>query len=109
MIDWSNDNIIAVGLASHVYLWNGTNCRVTKLCDVGVVDTVCSVSWAVGQPHLAVGASNGEVRIWDVEKLRKVRSFNNHTNRVSAIAWSTNTFCTGSRDKLIYQSDPRIE
>jgi cell division cycle 20-like protein 1 (cofactor of APC complex) len=59
VIDWSPDNIISVGLGANVYLWNGTNCRVTKLCDVGIVDTVCSVSWSLKDPILAVGSSNG--------------------------------------------------
>lgn len=35
LIDWSSQNYLAVGLASSVYLWNGTNSKVTKLCDLG--------------------------------------------------------------------------
>mgnify|MGYP000978829047 FL=1 len=36
LIDWSPDNCLVVGLATSVYLWNASNARVTKLCDLGI-------------------------------------------------------------------------
>ncbi|KAK8956253.1 Protein FIZZY-RELATED 2 [Platanthera guangdongensis] len=35
--------------------------KVTKLCDLGVDDTVCSVGWAQRGTHLAVGTSLGPI------------------------------------------------
>lgn len=35
----------------------------TKLCDLGVDDSVCSVGWAQRGTHLAVGTSNGKVQV----------------------------------------------
>jgi len=36
---------------------------VTKLCDLGNDDGVCSVGWAHRGTHLAVGTSNGKVQV----------------------------------------------
>lgn len=35
----------------------------TKLCDLGVDDSVCSVGWAQRGTHLAVGTSNGKLQV----------------------------------------------
>ncbi|XP_065313603.1 uncharacterized protein LOC135922970 isoform X2 [Gordionus sp. m RMFG-2023] len=34
LVDWSDSNILAVGLGSCVYLWNAITSQVTKLCDL---------------------------------------------------------------------------
>ena len=35
LVDWSNDNTLAVGLGSCVYLWSASTSKVTKLYDLG--------------------------------------------------------------------------
>jgi cell division cycle 20-like protein 1, cofactor of APC complex len=107
LIDWGAQNFLAVGLASNVYLWNGDNSKVTKLCDLGMTDTVTSVGWATKGHQFTVGTNNGEVHLWDVSKLKKIRVMKGHTNRVSSISWNSNLFSTGSRDKSILNRDPR--
>lgn len=37
--------------------------QVTKLCDLGIDETVCSVGWSQQGTTLAVGTSNGEVQV----------------------------------------------
>jgi hypothetical protein len=37
--------------------------QVTKLCDLGAEDTVCSVGWAQRGTHLAVGTNQGKVQV----------------------------------------------
>ena len=37
--------------------------QVTKLCDLGIDDSVCSVGWAQRGTHLAVGTNNGKVQV----------------------------------------------
>ena len=39
--------------------------QVTKLCDLGMDDSVCSVGWAQRGTHLAVGTSKGKIQVWD--------------------------------------------
>lgn len=59
LIDWSTQNYLAVGLSSSVYLWNANNSKVTKLCDLGMADTVTSVSWSLKGPHFSLGTNSG--------------------------------------------------
>ncbi len=39
--------------------------------------------------------------------MKRLRVFQGHTNRVGAIAWNSNIFSTGSRDKSILHRDMR--
>jgi len=34
LVDWSNSNILAVGLDRAVYIWSAADQRVSKLCEV---------------------------------------------------------------------------
>lgn len=90
LVDWSSLNVLAVGLGNCVYLWNASTnkvisfsrfpfpveskryfwlddwllcMQVVKLCELGIHDSVCSVSWAHRGTHLAVGTSNGELQV----------------------------------------------
>lgn len=40
--------------------------QVTKLCDLGIDDSVCSVGWAQRGTQLAVGTSNGKVQVINI-------------------------------------------
>lgn len=106
LLDWGSQNYLSVGLSSSVYLWNASNSKVMKLCDMGS-SLVTGVGWAQKEPHIAVGCESGEVQIWDVQRMKKIRSFIGHTNRVGAIAWNSNLLSTGSRDKSILNRDIR--
>ena len=101
LIDWSQQNILGVGLSSCVYLWSALTSKVTKLCDLGITDSVTSVNWSKAGPYLAIGTNNGEVQIWDSVKLKKVRDLQGHSYRVGTLAWNSNLLSTGSRDKNI--------
>ncbi|XP_031276921.1 protein FIZZY-RELATED 2-like [Pistacia vera] len=65
LVDWSSHNVLAVGLGNCVYLWNACSSKVTKLCDLGMDDSVCSVGWAQRGTHLAVGTSHGKLQVRD--------------------------------------------
>ncbi|XP_020227165.1 protein FIZZY-RELATED 2 [Cajanus cajan] len=109
LVDWSSHNVLAVGLGNCVYLWNACSSKVTKLCDLGIDDLVCSVGWAQRGTHLAVGTSNGKVQIWDASRCKKIRSMEGHRLRVGALAWSSSLLSSGGRDKNIYQRDIRAQ
>lgn len=55
LLDWGNQNQLAVGLNSSVYLWNAANSKVVKLCDLGN-PLVTGVGWAMKDPHIAIGS-----------------------------------------------------
>jgi cell division cycle 20-like protein 1 (cofactor of APC complex) len=112
LVDWSNLNLLAVGLGKSVYLWNATTSQVTSLCEVSHSETVTSLSWMNRGTHLAVGSSEGAVTLWDVTKQRKIRTFFGHKARVGTIAWGQSPewiLSTGSRDRTILQRDVRTE
>lgn len=44
LVDWGSSNVLGVGLANSVYMWNSHSGNVTKLCDLKD-DTVTSVNW----------------------------------------------------------------
>lgn len=110
LVDWSSQNVLAVGLGSCVYLWSACTSKVTKLCDLAQSeDIVTSVSWAQRGAHLAVGTNKGDVQLWDTIKVKKVRTMSGHTARVGTLAWSGPTLASGSRDRLIYLRDVRAK
>ncbi|KAJ6798278.1 protein FIZZY-RELATED 2-like [Iris pallida] len=109
LVDWSSHNVLAVGLGNCVYLWNACSSKVTKLCDLGVDDSVCSVGWAQRGTHLAVGTNLGKVQIWDASRCRRIRTMEGHRLRVGALAWSSSVLSSGSRDKSILQRDIRAQ
>nr|CAD1835307.1 unnamed protein product [Ananas comosus var. bracteatus] len=109
LVDWSSHNVLAVGLGNCVYLWNACSSKVTKLCDLGVDDSVCSVGWAQRGTHLAVGTNQGKVQLWDASRCRRIRTMESHRMRVGALAWSSSMLSSGSRDKTIQQHDIRAQ
>lgn len=100
--------MLAVGLSSCVYLWSAHTSKVTKLCDLGITDTITSVAWSPRGSLLSVGTNSGEVQIWDSVKLKKIRVMAGHTARVGTVAWSSNILTSGSRDKNILYRDIRL-
>lgn len=46
LVDWSSQNMLAVGLGACVYLWNAYTSQVTRLCDFSEdTDAISSVAW----------------------------------------------------------------
>lgn len=107
LIDWSEQNYLAVGLGSSVYLWSAVTSKVLKLCDLGLNDSVTSVAWSLRGPMLGIGTNSGEVQIWDTVKMKKFKSIPGHFNRIGALAWNSNVVSSGSRDKTILNRDIR--
>ena len=51
---------------------------------------VTSVNWSKTGNFLGTGSSSGEIHIWDINKVKKVRTIEGHTARVGALAWGNN-------------------
>ncbi|GAB4820048.1 hypothetical protein N2152v2_007094 [Parachlorella kessleri] len=107
LVDWSAQNVLAVGLGSCVYLWSACTSKVTRLVDLGEAGAVCSVSWSQRGSYLSVGTDKGEVQIWDAAKTKKIRTMPGHKQRVGCTAWSHHMLATGSRDRSILLRDVR--
>ncbi|KAG8960110.1 hypothetical protein FRC05_007058, partial [Tulasnella sp. 425] len=85
LVDWSSNNV--VGLASCAYLWLANTSKVIKLCDLQG-DNISGVVWERNGATLAVGTHQGKIHIYDTEAVRAVRTYENHSSRVGALAWS---------------------
>jgi len=109
LVDWSSQNVLAVGLGSSVYLWSACTSKVTRLCDLGPEDSITSVSWTQHGRNLSVGTNSGQVQIWDAVRCKEVRRMDGHTARVGTMAWNSQTLATGSRDRMIFLRDVRSE
>lgn len=71
LVDWSSQNVLAVGLGSCVYLWSACTSKVTRLVDYGDAGQVCSVSWSQRGSYLSIGTHTGDVQIWDAARCKK--------------------------------------
>ncbi|KAI5292544.1 substrate-specific activator of APC-dependent proteolysis [Ascosphaera acerosa] len=107
LVDWGSSNVVGVGLADSVYMWDSASGDVTRLCKLADGDTVTSVSWIQRGTHLAIGTGKGFVQIWDAQQQRRLRTMTGHTMRVGALAWNNHILTSGSRDRLIYHRDVR--
>ncbi|EUB55749.1 Protein FIZZY-RELATED 2 [Echinococcus granulosus] len=108
LVDWSSQNVLAVGLGASVYLWNAYTSQVTRLCDFSDdTDAISSVSWTKKGTNLAVATYRGRVLIWDVEATRCIRRLEGHVARVGALAWNGDLLASGSRDRQILLRDVR--
>lgn len=108
LVDWSSQNVLAVGLGNSVYLWSACTSQVTRLCDfLNDSNTVTSVAWNDRGNYVAVGTHHGYVQIWDVAVSKLVCKLNGHNARVGALAWNGESLSSGSRDRMIIQRDIR--
>lgn len=46
LVDWSQQNALAVALGQNVFIWNANTSSVTPLVDLGERNRVTSVSWS---------------------------------------------------------------
>lgn len=107
LVDWSSQNILAVGLHNCVYLWNASTSQVTKLCDFDS-HTITSVGWIHQGANLAIGTNIGIIQIWDITQNKKIREISGHRQRVGSLAWNDNQIlASGSRDHTILLHDFR--
>ena len=109
LLDWSESNLLAVGLGSSLYLWRASNGIVLKVCDLGVDNLVTAVSWDRRDSLLGIGTNQGNVEIWDINKLKLVRTMEGHSARVGSLAWGNSCLISGSRDKTILLRDLRSQ
>ncbi|KAF5733828.1 protein FIZZY-RELATED 3-like [Tripterygium wilfordii] len=108
LVDWSSQNVLAVGLGTCVYLWSASNSKVTKLCDLGPNDGVCAVQWTREGSYVSIGTSRGQVQVWDATQSKRVRNMGGHQTRTGVLAWNSRILSSGSRDRNILQHDLRV-
>lgn len=107
LLDWSPSNHLLVGLSSSVYIWNAYTSKVSKLCDLGITDSVTSVSASNENSYIAVGTRKGSILLYDIFTGKLLRRLSGHASRVGTTAWNGSILSSGSRDRLIMNRDIR--
>ena len=109
LINWSRENVLAVGLGKSLYLWIASNSKVIKLHEFPENDSVASVAWAPEGNLLAFGSNRGIVQIWDYVADKELLKEKIHHGRIGSISWSPHSLIlsTASRDKTIAHRDIR--
>lgn len=102
LVDWSNRNMIVVGLDDEVWLHHLSKGKTIRLCTLRNDDGVSSVTWNPGSMNVAVGTFNSGVRYYDIRDGKLIRKFKREGGRVSAVAFnSEHTFASGCYDGSI--------
>ncbi|KAJ2744367.1 WD repeat-containing protein slp1 [Coemansia sp. BCRC 34301] len=108
LLDWSLDNMLAIGLDQSVYLWNATSGDVNCLCQLEGDSYVSSVKWICDGDYLAVGTSDGDVQVWNTESQSLTRTMGGHLARVGVMSWGKNVLSSGCHDGSIWNHDVRV-
>ncbi|XP_024873491.1 cell division cycle protein 20 homolog [Temnothorax curvispinosus] len=108
LVDWSNNNILAVALDANVYLWNAGTDTTEHLFELEANDYVCSVAWIQEErPYLAVGTTKGNTELWDCNSMKIMRVMNGHVARVGSLSWNSHILSSGCRSGKIVHHDIR--
>jgi cell division cycle protein 20 (cofactor of APC complex) len=111
LMDWSAENVLAVALSESVYLFNAETGDISKLMSCPTNNSsniITSVSFSQDSSYLAVGTSQSDVQIWDIERNVRLRTMKGHLARVGALSWNKQILSSGSRDGKIMNHDVRI-
>ena len=107
LLDWSCNNIIAIGLGSSCYFWNSENGEINLLNDYGDDIYICSVSFNHNGQYIAIGTSNNIVTLYDTVTCKTLRKLHGHSSRISSLSWNHSILSTGSADSTIRNNDVR--
>ena len=73
IMDWGQNNVLAVALGWELYLWNSKSGNVERLLEEeDESDYPTSVSWSQDAKTLAVGYMRSKLQLWDAETSKLV-------------------------------------
>lgn len=113
LLDWNQQNVLAVCLAQTVYLWNSVSGEIQQLYDTEDDEAiVTSVAWMHKHSNvLAVGNSKNEIVLMDAERFAPMSVIKDqHQGRISSMAWNpvfSDVLSSGSIDSQILNNDVR--
>jgi len=108
-LDWDADGDVLAILhqgSSSVSLYDLNSRKVVPL-ETNLKDPRC-LAWSKNGPHLAIGAGNGALLIYNKETRRQETVAGKHGGPIVCVTWSAtgNTLALGSDDKTISLSSP---
>ncbi|KIK57204.1 hypothetical protein GYMLUDRAFT_46451 [Collybiopsis luxurians FD-317 M1] len=108
LLDWSPSGVLAVGLRQGIYFWKADGCKVERL-PTSPRNRYYSLAWMQTSPTIAVGTADGDLELYDVSTLQRVRKYINvhDGRRIGVLSWTGSTLSSGSRDYSINHWDIR--
>uniref|UniRef100_A0ABM5FTX8 Cell division cycle protein 20 homolog B isoform X2 n=1 Tax=Pogona vitticeps TaxID=103695 RepID=A0ABM5FTX8_9SAUR len=107
-LEWSQENLIALALESAVHIWDGERNQNVASIDLSATSKyIASVAWMRENTYLALGTSDGEVQLWDIETQTRVRRIFGHMSVIGAMSWNGYVLSSGSRLGYIHHHDIR--
>ncbi|XP_051783997.1 cell division cycle protein 20 homolog B-like [Erpetoichthys calabaricus] len=109
LLDWNAQNSVAIALDASVCIWSTEHCRL--MCEIHMNSNskyASSIAWIKDGSCLAVGTSDGEVQLWDIETRKRLRNMCGHTSVVGALSWNNHILSSGSRLGFIHHYDVRM-
>lgn len=107
VLDWSSQNVVAVGLTDTVYVFDASTGSASALMSCQD-NSISSVNWTQDGNHLAIGMDNGTVELWDAANQQCLNVLRGHERRVGSLAWNGAVLSTGSKSGAIHNHDVRI-
>ncbi|TKR95485.1 hypothetical protein L596_009650 [Steinernema carpocapsae] len=109
LTDWSAQNILAVSLGESVFMWNAVTGDIECLFELedGTSNYVTSVKWDDDGFYLAVGLSDGCIKLFDASQKNCLRTFKSQASRIGTSAWNKHVLSAGSRSGHILNHDVR--
>ncbi|XP_035166706.1 cell division cycle protein 20 homolog B [Oxyura jamaicensis] len=109
ILDWNLENLIAVAAGPAAHIWNGRTLQGIESIDLNFCSKyISSLAWIKEGTCLAVGTSDGEVQLWDIETKKRLRNMFGHLSVVGALSWNHYILSSGSRLGSIHHHDVRV-
>lgn len=106
LLDWSSENVVAIGLGKAVYLWRADSGAMQQL-NHDSEDQVTSLSWSDDGVYLAVGTGGGDTQLYDVVENTRLRTMSGQDDRICALSWNKHVVSSGGKGS-IYDHDVRM-
>ncbi|NXK13058.1 CD20B protein, partial [Herpetotheres cachinnans] len=109
ILDWSLENLVAVAVGPAAHIWNGGALQAIERIDLNSSSKyISSLAWIKEGTCLAIGTSDGEVQLWDIETKKRLRNMFGHLSVVGALSWNHHILSSGSRLGSIHHHDVRV-
>uniref|UniRef100_A0AAQ5X8M0 Anaphase-promoting complex subunit 4-like WD40 domain-containing protein n=1 Tax=Amphiprion ocellaris TaxID=80972 RepID=A0AAQ5X8M0_AMPOC len=111
LLDCSCDGLVALALASSVYIWNSETRALVGHLDPQLGHThrqsISSLCWSRDGRTLCIGTRRGQIQLWDVEQKQSMRCLLSHLSVVAGLSWKQQLLSSGSVLGHIHHLDPR--
>ncbi|NXV23972.1 CD20B protein, partial [Cepphus grylle] len=109
ILDWSLENLIAIAVGPAAHIWSGETLQTIESIDLNSSSKyISSLAWIKEGTCLAIGTSDGEVQLWDIESKKRLRNMFGHLSVVGALSWNHYILSSGSRLGSIHHHDVRV-